>query len=205
MPARCLWQHGCNEGNDASAPSNNTSMTLSMMTVATLPRKAILPRTTTSPRRATLPRMEYWPSPPKMTSSKVSNFANEGNFDTKGTCDNNSAMCGQGRQHNAGKDTNSASAGPTEAMSPWNNARYSNEATGKDNDHDNNATLTDVSRLCLGWADASLQCWGQCQRNEGKEASATLVTTPVQRRQTRAGCVHGHQRDAGKDACATPA
>ncbi len=58
--------------------------------------------------------------------------------------------------------------------------RYGNEATGKDDDHDNNATHTDVSRLCFGWADANLQCWGQCQRNEGKEASATLVTMPAQ-------------------------
>jgi hypothetical protein len=55
------------------------------------------------------------------------------------------AQCGQGRQHNVGKGTNAASAGPSEAKSPWNNARYGNEATGKDNDHDNNATHTDVS------------------------------------------------------------
>ncbi len=54
-------------------------------------------------------------------------------------------QCGQGRQHNAGKDTNAASAGPSEAKSPWSNARYGNEATGKDDDHDNNATQTDAS------------------------------------------------------------
>jgi hypothetical protein len=60
------------------------------------------------------------------------------------------AQCGQGRQHNASKDTNAASAGPSEAKSPWNGARYGNEAMGKDNDHDNNATHTDVSQLSLG-------------------------------------------------------
>ncbi len=90
------------------------------------------------------------------------------------------AQCGQGCQHNASKDTNAASARPSEAKSPWNDARYGNEATGEDDDHDNDAMHTDVSRLCLGWADASLQCWGQCQRDEGKEASTTLVTTPAQ-------------------------
>ncbi len=76
-------------------------------------------------------------------------------------------QCGQGRQHNAGKDTNAASAGPAEAKSLWNNARYSNEATGKD-DHDNDAMNTDVSQLCLGWADVffSLHFWGKFQRNE---------------------------------------
>jgi hypothetical protein len=42
------------------------------------------------------------------------------------------AQCGQGRQHNAGKDTNAASAGPAEAKSPWNDTRYGNEAKGKD-------------------------------------------------------------------------
>ncbi len=76
--------------------------------------------------------------------------------------------------------------------------RYGDEATGKDNDHDNNATHTDVLRLYLGWADANLQCWGQCQRNEGKKASATLVTTPAQRRQRQ-------QHNACKDASATQA
>jgi hypothetical protein len=91
------------------------------------------------------------------------------------------AQCGQGRQHNAGKDTNAASAWPFEDKSPWNDGRYGNEARGKDNDHDNDATHTDVSRLCLGWADASLRCWGWCQRNEGKEANATLVTMSAQR------------------------
>jgi hypothetical protein len=55
------------------------------------------------------------------------------------------AQCGQGRQHNAGKDTNAASAGPSEAKSPENGARYGNEATGKDDDHDNDAMHTDVS------------------------------------------------------------
>jgi hypothetical protein len=76
------------------------------------------------------------------------------------------AQCGQGCQHNTGKDTNAASAGPTEAKSPWNNARYGNEATGKDSAHHNDATNMDALRLCLGWADAILQCWGRCQRNE---------------------------------------
>ncbi len=38
----------------------------------------------------------------------------------------------------------------------WNNARYGNEAMGKNDDHDNDATHMDVSRLRLGWADASL-------------------------------------------------
>ncbi len=106
------------------------------------------------------------------------------------------AQCSQGHQHNASKDTNIASAGPSEAKSPWNNARYGNEATGKDDDHDNNAMHMDVLRLCLGCADASLQCWGQCQRDEGKEASATLVTTPAQRWQRQ-------QHDVCKDASAT--
>ncbi len=69
-------------------------------------------------------------------------------------------QCGQGRQHNAGKDTNAASAGPAEAKSLWNNARYSNEATDED-DHNNDATNTDVLQLCLGWAD-----WGRFQRDE---------------------------------------
>jgi hypothetical protein len=66
----------------------------------------------------------------------------------------------KGHQHNAGKDTNAASAGPAEAKSLWNNARYSNEATGED-DHNNDAKNTEVSQLCLGWAD-----WGQFQRDE---------------------------------------
>jgi hypothetical protein len=104
---------------------------------------------------------------------------------------------GQGRQHNAGKDTNAASDGPSEAKSPWSNARYSNEATGKDDDHDNATMHMDVSRLCLGWAYASLRCWGQCQRNEGKEVSATLVTMPAQ-------CWHW-QRNACKEASVTQA
>jgi hypothetical protein len=69
---------------------------------------------------------------------------------------------------------------------------------GKDNDHNNNAMHTDVSRLCLGWADASLRCWGQCQQDEGKEANATLVTTPAQRRKRQ-------QRNACKDASVTRA
>ncbi len=107
------------------------------------------------------------------------------------------AQCGQGPKHNASKDTNAASAGPSEAKSLQNNARYSNEATGKDNDHDNNATHMDVLQLCLGWADASLRCWGGCQHNEGKEASAMLVTTPAQRRH--------QQRNACKDASVTRA
>jgi hypothetical protein len=70
------------------------------------------------------------------------------------------AQCGQGCQHIAGKDTNAASTGPLKAKLPWNNARYGNEAMGKDDDHDNNAMHTDMLQLCLGWADASLQCWG---------------------------------------------
>jgi hypothetical protein len=70
---------------------------------------------------------------------------------------NNSAMlamtpaqCGQGSQHNAGKDANAELAGPSKAKSPWNDAGYSNEATGKDNDHSNNATHTDVLQLRRG-------------------------------------------------------
>ncbi len=106
-------------------------------------------------------------------------------------------QCDQGLQHNASKDTNAASAGPSEAKSPWNNARYGNEAMGKDDDYDNNATHTDMSQLCLGWADASLQCWGQCQCDEGKEANATLVTMPAHCRQRR-------QRNACKDASVMP-
>jgi hypothetical protein len=90
------------------------------------------------------------------------------------------AQCGQGCQHNASKDTNATFAGPSEAKSPWNNAKYGNEIMDKDNDHNNDTTHTNVSRLCLCWADASLQCWGQCQRDEGKEANATLTTTPTQ-------------------------
>ena len=105
------------------------------------------------------------------------------------------AQCGQGHQHSTGKDTNTASAGPSKNKSLWNDARYGDEATGKDDDHDNDAMHTDVLQKCLGWADASLQCWGQCQRDEGEEASATLMTTPAQRRQRR-------QRDACKDASA---
>ncbi len=108
------------------------------------------------------------------------------------------AQCGQGCQHNTGKDTNAASARPSEAKSLWNNTRYSNEAMGEDDDHNNDATHMDASRLCLGWADASLQCWGRCQCNEGKEASATLVTMPVLCRQRQ-------QRDACKDTSATRA
>ncbi len=105
------------------------------------------------------------------------------------------AQCGQGCQHNASKDTNATSAGPSEAKSPWNNARYGNETTGKDDDYNNNATHIDVLRLCLCWADISLQCWGQCQHNEGKEANATLVTTPAQHQKRQ-------QHNACKDASA---
>ncbi len=54
------------------------------------------------------------------------------------------AQCGQGRQHNVDKNTNAASAGPSEAKSPRNNARYGNEATGKDDDNDNDAMHMDV-------------------------------------------------------------
>jgi hypothetical protein len=94
-------------------------------------------------------------------------------------------QCSQGRKHNAGKETNTASAGPSEANGLRNDTRYGNEATGKDDDHDNNATV------------ASLRGWEQCQSYEGKEARATLVTTPVQRR---------HQQcNACKDASATRA
>jgi hypothetical protein len=53
-------------------------------------------------------------------------------------------QCGQGRQHNAGKDTNAASTGPAEAKSPWNDTRYGDEAKGKGDDHDNDAMHTDV-------------------------------------------------------------
>ncbi len=53
-------------------------------------------------------------------------------------------QCGQGRQHNASKYTNAASARPSEAKSPWNNAKYGYEATSKDDDHDNKAKHTDV-------------------------------------------------------------
>jgi hypothetical protein len=54
------------------------------------------------------------------------------------------AQCGQERQHNAGKDANAASAGPSKAKSPWNDTGYSNETTGKDDDHDINATHTNM-------------------------------------------------------------
>jgi hypothetical protein len=107
---------------------------------------------------------------------------------------NNSAMltmtpaqCGQGCQYNASKNANAALAGPSKAKSPWNNARYGNEATGKDDDHDNDATHMDVSGLRCGWADASLRCWGQFQCNEGKEASGTWTTMPAQRWQQQQG------------------
>jgi hypothetical protein len=59
------------------------------------------------------------------------------------------AQCGQGCQHNAGKDTNAKSARLSEAKSPWNDARYGNETTGKDNDHDNNAMRTGVATVSL--------------------------------------------------------
>jgi hypothetical protein len=118
-------------------------------------------------------------------------------------------QCGQGCQHNTGKDTNAASARPPEAKSPRNNARYGDEATGKDDDHNNTTTHTDVLQLCLGWADASLQCWGQCQHDEGKEASATLVTMPVQcdinsamLARTPARRRQGRLRNAGKTTSA---
>jgi hypothetical protein len=106
------------------------------------------------------------------------------------------AQCGRGHQHNAGKNTNTASAGPSKAKSPWNDAAYGNEAPGKDDDHDNNAMHTDVLQLRRGWADASLRCWGQCQCNEGKEASMTWATTPAQRWRQQ-------QRNACEDASAT--
>jgi hypothetical protein len=106
------------------------------------------------------------------------------------------AQCGQGCQHNAGKDANAVSAGPSKAKSPWNNAGYGNEATGKDDDHDDDPMHTDVLRLHCRWADASLQCCGQCQCNEGKKASATWAMTPAQ-------CWQRQQRNACKDARAT--
>jgi hypothetical protein len=67
-------------------------------------------------------------------------------------------------------------------------------------------TTTPTTRMCCNCvlvADASLRCWGRCQRNEGKEASAMLVTTPAQcrKKQQRTAC-----KDAvGEDACAPPA
>jgi hypothetical protein len=106
------------------------------------------------------------------------------------------AQRSQGRQHKASKDTNAPSAVPSEAKTPWNDARYGYETMGKEDAHDNDATHTDELELCLGWADASLQCWGQCQSNEGKEASATLVTMPAQHQQRQ-------QCDACMDASTT--
>jgi hypothetical protein len=66
------------------------------------------------------------------------------------------AQCGQGCQHNAGKDTNAALAGPLKAKLPWNNTGYGNKAMGEEDDHNNDATYADVLQLCRGWADASL-------------------------------------------------
>jgi len=118
------------------------------------------------------------------------------------------AQCGQGRQHNAGKDANAASAGSSKAKSPWNNAGYDNEATGTDNDHDNNTMHTDVLRLRCGWADTSCNAGGdasamrakrpaqrgqQRQCNAGNNNNAMLAWMPVQNGQR-------HQRNAGKTA-----
>jgi hypothetical protein len=71
-------------------------------------------------------------------------------------------------------------AGPSKAKSPWNIARYSYKATGKEDDHNNNATYPDVSRLHRSWADTSLQCWWHCGCDKGGNASATRVKKPVQ-------------------------
>jgi hypothetical protein len=68
-------------------------------------------------------------------------------------------QCRQGCQHNAGKDANTALAGPFKVKLPWNEARYGNEATCNEDEHVNNATYAEVSRLHDGWADVNLQCW----------------------------------------------
>jgi hypothetical protein len=38
-------------------------------------------------------------------------------------------------KHSTGKDANAASPGPSKAKWPWNNTKYGNEATGKEDDH----------------------------------------------------------------------
>jgi hypothetical protein len=81
---------------------------------------------------------------------------------------------------------------------PWKNAGYAGKATGKENDHDNNAMYADVSRLHRGWADTSLQCWRQCGGNEGSDASAMRAKMPARDRQQR-------QCNAGTNNSAKPA
>ncbi len=43
-------------------------------------------------------------------------------------------------KHSTGKDANAALIGPSKAKLPWNNVVYSNKATGKEDDHNDNAT-----------------------------------------------------------------
>jgi hypothetical protein len=96
--------------------------------------------------------------------------------------DNDARAC---CKHSAGKDANAASVGPLKAKLPWNNAGYGDKATDEENDHNNNATYADVSRLRRGWVDASLQFWRQCGGNEGGNASAMRAKTPARGRQQR--------------------
>jgi hypothetical protein len=80
-------------------------------------------------------------------------------------------------KHSAGKDAIAALVGPSKAKLPWNNVGYSDKATGKEDDHNNNAMNADMSRLRRGWADASLQCWRQCRGGKGGNASAIRAKT----------------------------
>jgi hypothetical protein len=48
-------------------------------------------------------------------------------------------------------------AGPLKAKLPWNGAGFGNEATGNNNDHDDDATNTNISQLHHDGKDASLQ------------------------------------------------
>ncbi len=64
--------------------------------------------------------------------------------------------------------------------------------TDNNNEHNDNATYTEVSRLHCDGADASLQCLRQCGCNAEDKSSATRAKMPMQHRQW-------HQRNASED------
>jgi hypothetical protein len=115
-------------------------------------------------------------------ATRVTTLAQQGGRCRRNAGSNDGAMLAMTpvcvAKHSAGKDANAASGRPSKAKLPWNNVGYSNKATGKKDDHNDNATYADMSRPRCGWADTSLQCWRQCGGNEGGNASAMRAKTP---------------------------
>jgi hypothetical protein len=88
------------------------------------------------------------------------------------------ATCGQGRQCNAGKDTSTASAGPSKAKLLWSDAGDGNKAISNDKEMAR-TPHTPTCRDCGGTGQMPVQNAGSdAGDNEGENASTTKGRCP---------------------------